>query len=238
MAEKAILIEVRPSCLECGDTGIIGGAEEGIGYCNCESGQRKAETRCIETQSAELDAAVEAGLEGYDVVDGYIVDPATGEVLGNTEQLQTAEWALRKRAEAHAHGEALRSEMELLINGIRERFELRINEVIRRIEWLDLAHGASIQEYAKALIPAGKKSVHTAWATIGFRSSRESCTVLDAERALAYLEGICPAAIKTERRVLVSQIPDELKPGLPDSVFAFKPAGASTEFYIKHGGNE
>lgn len=172
-------------------------------------------------------------------IDGFIVDQETGEVLGHAESGSLADdrdrlvgWALKKRAEALASAAGLEAHMNLLIAGVKERLETQIREAERKAAWIESAYGLTIQSWAEDNIPAGKKSVKHDWATVGFRSSRESTKILDPEKALAFCKMRFPEAIKIVESVLVSEIPDAEKPALPADAFEFHPAGEAQQFFI------
>lgn len=128
-------------------------------------------------------------------LDGYIVDPDTGEVLGSTdprpeETKAQVDWYLQKRALAEANKDALTHEMNLLIAGIRERFETRIAEQERKLVWLDANNEGVARQFAMEQIAFSGKSLKSfkhAWATLGFRASRETLKVTDAEKAFSAL---------------------------------------------------
>lgn len=175
--------------------------------------------------------------------DGYRVDPETGEVLGFDSETPTdfipfMDFVLQRRAQAEARAAGLTAEMNLLVAGIKERFETRIAEQTRKVEWLDAQHGPAIQKWAHEQIEGGKaKSVKTAWATLGFRASREKMEVLDPQVALDWAKDNCPEAVRIEEKLLVSAIPDDLKTG-ELSGLEYHPAGERQDFYCKHGGTE
>lgn len=213
-----------------------------------------------------IDTTIAREIETFTTEDGYIVDSETGEVVGHKDAIGgedlaiTVERFLERRARANAAAEGLRREMNVLVAGITERFETRIREQERKIEWLDVSFEPLAKQFALEKIAyQGKgKSIKTAWGTLGFRASRESTKIVDNPTAVLFCAEHCPEAldltIPSDRlspeiraeligdseasvKVLVSRIPVEKRGGLPVGAFEYRPAGVDQDFYIKHGGD-
>lgn len=171
--------------------------------------------------------------------DGFILDGDTGEILGVAvsvilpfERDNLVEWALKKRAEALAECAGLEAQMNSLLSRIRESHESRINAAKRKAEYLENAYGSTIRNWLEDNLQPGKKSAKHTWATVGYKTSRESCKVIDESAAVAYCEEHYPEAVKIVKSVLTSNIPADQKPKLPESAFEFHAAGETQQFYI------
>ena len=134
------------------------------------------------------------------IEDGYIIDAETGEVLGMvdalpvqdeqtySEKLKLVDWALERRARANAHMIAKRQEMELLIAGIRERFETDVKSEERKIAWIDRCYTDLFKEVARTEIEGTtKKSTKRPWGTLKFVASKGKTEVLNHACAAAEL---------------------------------------------------
>lgn len=134
------------------------------------------------------------------IEDGYIIDAETGEVLGMvdalpvqdeqtySEKLKLVDWALERRARANAHMIAKRQEMELLIAGIRERFEADVKAEERKIAWIDRCYTDLFKEVARTEIEGTtKKSTKRPWGTLKFVASKGKTEVLNHACAAAEL---------------------------------------------------
>ena len=126
------------------------------------------------------------------VEDGYILDAETGEILGMTdalpvndestyaEKLGLVDWALCRRASAHAKADSLAHEMNLLIAGIRERFETQIKEQQRKVEWIDRCYTPLFKEVCRTEIEGTtKKSTKRPWGTLKYIASKGKIEVAD-----------------------------------------------------------
>lgn len=93
-------------------------------------------------------------------------------------------WATERRARAEARMEGITHEMNLLVAGVKERFETRIAEQKRKLAWIDTTYGDAMKEFAKEQLTGAKgKSVKLPWATLGFRASKGELEVSDAPTA-------------------------------------------------------
>jgi hypothetical protein len=137
------------------------------------------------------------------------IDPETGEILAwetpadiQEDKDKLVEWALQKRAEASAKATGLEAEMTALIEGIKGRMQPQINAQKRRVEWLDKAYEPLFKEYARERIAGtSKKSVSTAWGTVGFRASKGKVVIEDevaAARTLIDDDFCSPVRIKVD----------------------------------------
>lgn len=139
--------------------------------------------------------------------DGAIVDPVSGEILGyqdaplisddpvpadadpevlKRETEEIVSFYIERRARAVAREAGLKTEMELLVSGIRERYETMIKEQERKVAFLDSYYEGVASKYAEeqigelaAKVKNAPKSIKLSYATLGFRSSKGKTEIED-----------------------------------------------------------
>lgn len=151
--------------------------------------------RAIETRVIEMKENFTTENAQHIDYDGAIIDIETGEVLGYKDAADSKgdvediiKWATERRANADAKRAGLIAEQNLLLAGIKERFESMIAEQTRKIEWIDKQYKETMEKYATEKVIGGKpKSVKLPFATLGFRSSKGAVEVTDAPTAACTL---------------------------------------------------
>ncbi len=148
------------------------------------------------------DSAVkdEAERQTYVDQDGYVVDVATGEVLGiagavdhfqpGTQAYQwridsedTAEWVLERRSKLEADIAGLEAREAAIVGNIRAQ----IAEKRRRLAYLDFRFRPSLIEWARNRLAGGKKkTLQLTHGRIAFRMGRESHRIIDMEAAVQW----------------------------------------------------
>ncbi len=171
-----------------------------------------------------------------DIIDGYRIDTDTGEILGLAEHdpafhvtdRTSAEWVLEKLGRAAADLAAL----EVRRAAILANLDAQASQFNRRTDWLTARFGAELQDYATLmLIGAKRKSLQLDFGKLGFRKTNGSVKVFHAPSAIAWLQTHCPRALQPqEPKILVSLIPDELRPELPTHAFDYTPP--ENKFYV------
>jgi hypothetical protein len=143
------------------------------------------------------------------VIDGLLVDLATGEVLGvaneafSVKDAASAEWVLERIAAAEA--DALRD--KALLDSVKERLESKIRASESRAEWLRGRFGEELSEFARAELQGGKsKTLKMTWGSLSFRSKPSALKIVDQEKAVKWAEAYVPESVKVEKKVLVSQL--------------------------------
>ena len=139
--------------------------------------------------------------------DGAIVDPESGEVLGyqnaplisddpvpddvdpavvKRQEKELVEFYIERRARAIARKVGIEAEMNLLLAGIRERFESKLKEEDRKVDFLDHYYGDvasrfTTDEIAELAAKSKKapKSVKLNYATLGFRATKGKTEIKD-----------------------------------------------------------
>ncbi len=151
--------------------------------------------------------------------DGYVIDLDTGEILDHIATQVTceprtpwvpvdqagAEWVLQVRLEAASTIEGLEARRTAIIANI----DKQIATERRKIEWLDYRFTGPLMEIAHTLLSHSKfRSVQTPFGRFGWRKGSQSIVVRDDQKAFAiqWAEHFAPAAVKTDKRILVSEL--------------------------------
>jgi len=148
-------------------------------------------------------------------IEGYILNEETGEIMGHAlvetqfrvDSIGAAEWVLEKMAYEDAAIFALAERERALIENIqaiRRQYE-------RRRQWLEYRFGPELAEFAKQNLPKGKKTWLCPFGSVSFRKINPKLVIDDASRALETARVECPESIKVEYKILVSQIPEEVR---------------------------
>lgn len=171
------------------------------------------------------------------VVNGYLIDAETGEVLDiveaprpqfHVEDLASAEWVLEKMHEAEGRVAGLTARLA----AITDQIGAMIREENRRSEWLQHRFGAELEAFAGRELQGQKsRSLKTPFGTLSFRSTPGSIRPLDKQGALAWAKEHAPDAVVTREDLVVTPLKD--RTDLPPILFEVTPAG--DRFYIKTG---
>lgn len=136
-------------------------------------------------------------------VDGYRVNPETGEVVGHAEHdevwrpqtREEVEWVLERMAEADAEILALDARLAAL----KSNLEAQRKAQERRLAFLNMRFGADLEKYARESLQA------TGWKTktlqldngrISFRTSRGTNKIVDMDAAVEWAEIYVPDIVK------------------------------------------
>lgn len=170
-----------------------------------------------------------------EIVDGYLIDVDTGEVLalaGHDQSFHvtdrtSAEWVLEKMS---INTGALKS-IEFRRAAVLASLDAQQREIERRADWLNQRFGAELKDWAaRQLAGQKRKSLQLDWGKVGFRQTHGSVKVFDQITAVQWLQQHCPRAVQMEAKVYISNIPDELRPELPLNAFDYTPP--ENRFYV------
>lgn len=177
--------------------------------------------------------------ESIEIVDGFVIDTNTGEILGHqdtsdqfcvTDQ-KSAEWVLGKMQEEDAAVLALETRRQ----AINEQIDAMIRDHKRRRDWLEYRFGSQLKDFCERAIAGLKaRSLKLIFGTIGFRLNPGSIKVRDEakEWAVDWAEINAPEAVKVTKSLLVTPLKGR-EGELPGDVFdVIAPHDA---FYIKTG---
>lgn len=137
----------------------------------------------------------------------YTVDPETGEILSlqtpkpefHVTDVDSAEWVLA-RMMGH-ESELLKLEAELA--AIRSRYEARIKEERRRLEFLNRRFGPELEAFALTQIEGTKaKTWSGTFGAVSFRTVSPTVKVVDQSAAYEWAIENCPTAC--EKKVSLS----------------------------------
>lgn len=108
------------------------------------------------------------------IVDGFLIDPVTGEVLGHVDQreefhvsdLASAEWVLEKMQSLDSEVAGL----EMRLQAVSEQIGAMIADRRRRREWLEKRFEAELEAFAaRELADRKERSLKTPFGTLSFR---------------------------------------------------------------------
>ena len=172
------------------------------------------------------------------IVDGFVVDVETGEILGmlidraTTERFHvidsdSAEWVLDKMQQNDAAIAALESRKRAIVANI----DKMLAGLQSRQKYLSWRFTPELENFArKQLALSKRRSLATPFGVLAFRKTKRKVQVNTTYKddAVAFLEVYHPAltdAIKVEKSVLVSKLPEDI--ALPPEIFTITPAGES-----------
>ncbi len=143
--------------------------------------------------------------------DLYLVDEATGEIVGHVEETErfhvhdqgSAEWVLSKWFEADSELAALEARKKVLLANI----DAMQRDHQRRLDWLNLRFGDELREWARTELEGSKsRTLKTVFAKLSFRKLKAKLLVHDEEKAVAWAKVNQPQAVKTTEKLLVSML--------------------------------
>ncbi|HSW63361.1 MAG TPA: host-nuclease inhibitor Gam family protein [Dissulfurispiraceae bacterium] len=164
-------------------------------------------------QTNETTYEIEA-ISKTEIVDGYIVDVETGEILGvdGREEFRvtdgaSAEWVLEKMAYEDAAVLALEAREKAILENIRAIRQKHDN----RRKFLEYRFGEELAAFAKAALAGGKtKTWKCPFGQVSFRNVPAKIVVDDNDLAIDYLEEVGELeAVKIVRSVLTSKLSPE-----------------------------
>ena len=167
-------------------------------------------------------------------VDGYLIDPETGEVVGHVDgafqvdDLGSAEWVMEKMLTEDIEIAALEKRLEVIAANLDSMKKDRE----RRRKWLEYRFGDELEDFARQNLPEKGKTWKCAYGRVSFRTTNARVGVNDETLAINFLRPIAPDAIKTTEKVLVSALPEHIKQkaldgGLKKWGFEVVPGGES-----------
>lgn len=146
--------------------------------------------------------------------DGWIIDPATGEVVGaygwlDKDEIETEQdlWLVQQqilKVESLIVGE--QAQMKRIV----ELCEKRIKALQRKRDWIEHKYGQSAFRVARENLPKGRKTYTSPYGEISFRSTKDRLVVDDHAQAVAWAKMAAPDAVKKVETVLVSKIPSKV----------------------------
>lgn len=145
------------------------------------------------------------------IVDGLVVDAATGEVLGleddrpdapwTINSVENAQWAGRKLAEADGALVGIQAQRVAVLH----RLAVQENAARRHREWLGRRFGAGLETFARKLLAAAgwaRKTADFTFVTVSFRETKGTTWLTDEARAWELADIVLPARAK--RKICVT----------------------------------
>ena len=165
------------------------------------------------------------------VIDGYIVDVETGEIVGvespegfAVRDEDSAKWVLERFLDSDANiakAEAVVRNAQAILKRAKSRRE-----------WLERRFLPELAEYAKANLPKGSKTYSTEYGAVSFRATAAKLKVVDEGQALSWAKQNAPEAVKVEESILVSKLPKGL---VEDAPQGFEVVEAGESVSVKTG---
>lgn len=151
------------------------------------------------------------GSRQTEIVDGYLVDPETGEILGLADLTNkfavtdeiTCDWVMNKMLEAEADVASVdHTPIVLHARAVVLNAEKLKKEKQRRIDYLHFRFDQELGEYARERLKGAKtKTLKTLFGTIALRIVKGGVRVDDAGAALSWAK-LDPEAKKTAIKVV------------------------------------
>jgi hypothetical protein len=145
----------------------------------------------------------------------FIVDVETGKVVSIRpnwlpEILTTTtdiEMFMDKVSIEEAKVEALIARRKQIL----ENLDTMITRHTNKRDYLMSRYGSQLRDVALRNLPRDRKTYETPFGSVTFRKTQAKIVVTDTERAIDNISVICPEAVKTERSILLSKLPEDIK---------------------------
>ena len=139
--------------------------------------------------------------------DGFLYDVDTGEVLGRADlddrfeirDDDAAEWVLELRSKLEGDVIAIDARLKALGEMLRT---LRA-EKMRRLSWWDYRFSSRLTGYARTKLKGKGRTAVFAWGKVAFRASKGTNTIINMERAVAWMRTWAPERVKVVESVSV-----------------------------------
>jgi len=183
-------------------------------------------------------ATIEIDGELWDDETGNYLGPKSSWIDGDIDSDDKALVFMRRHLELESAIAAKRMELQV----IKDQAERLLRDEQKRLEWWRSRYGEQIAIFARTKLTK-TKTWHSPFGSVSFRATPAKVTVLDEDKAIAWAEASCPAAVKVKRSLLVSQVPDSIKDQMLDhphdaEQIGFGVVPANETFTIKTGVSE
>jgi len=156
-----------------------------------------------------------------EIIDGYICDAETGEVLGLAEEPEqfrvqdedSCNWVLKLMLNAEAELIAIDNSPEVLAADavLRNAAEIRKKKQ-KKLDWLHKRFDAELGEFAKQQLEGKKeRTFKTILGSIALRVVRGGLRVADELAAIRWAYMAAPEAVKVTEKFLISEVPADTK---------------------------
>lgn len=158
----------------------------------------------------------EPAIRNVEIVDGYLIDSLTGEVLEyvgeprfSIDSEDKAEWAMHKRMDAVREVESLKAKRRAILDNL----DRQIRQAEGRVRALDYRFGEDLTAFARTRLSGKRRSWACPYGTVAFRRTKARWTWSDApdakERAVRWAYEHFNELAESEGlvRVTVSQAP-------------------------------
>lgn len=204
---------------------------------------------CLDCKTWSLDESHDGHAVAPAVEHGdYIVNPATGEVLGLLEDealagddglfhvtdRPSAEWVMERIFEAYAEVAALERRKRIILANLEDM--AKVHE--RRAMWLERRFSAELEAWARSELEKKKgRTVKTPFGVLRFRKKPGRVVIVDEQTAKRYARDYHSEALKVEERLLISKLalPDDFFEHVAPEVSGLAWEGESETFAIVPG---
>jgi hypothetical protein len=160
-------------------------------------------------------ALIEAGrtiIEACDIAATYSLesdlDPEVAERKFTVDSMESANWVLKKIAQAPDSLSQIQAMADAEYNAIQQRADDLKQAHINTIAFFQTAYGPQLEAWAAAeLVGEKKKSKPLIYGKVGFKKSRDKVVVIDEDAAIEWCACNNPEAVKTS--ILTSNLSDE-----------------------------
>lgn len=158
-----------------------------------------------------------AELQNTTVIDGFIIDIETGEVLGHEKQdfrvtdEKSADWVLEKIMDVQCE----RARIAIKRKALLENLDSQDKDLQRREDWLQTRFGPDLESFAREQLKDAKtKTWKGTFGRLSFRTAGGGLKVADQDKALSWAKGFAPHTIKVVESFLISQLSADEKDSL------------------------
>lgn len=161
-------------------------------------------------------AEMEAEAANPVVIDGYLVDGETGEVLGivtpkaefTVQTAEDADWVLAKILQAEAALASIDSRPEIACaRAILANAERLKKDESRRLDWLHRRFDAELGDFARRQLDGKKtKTFKTLFGAISLRTKKGGLRVANEESALTMARKLFPHAVRKTEKFMISSL--------------------------------
>lgn len=154
--------------------------------------------------------------------EGWCVDPDSGEVLGHVDEvtpLADIAVIVKRRANAAARQTGLGAQMAMLVKGVQDRFQPKIDRETRLLAFYDKCLEPHIKTVRLAVQNKAKgKSMDYDFGRIQFTKTGGNVEVLEDDKAVRYLLDESPAALAVTLDLAL--LPEGLRTDILDALSA------------------
>lgn len=168
-----------------------------------------------ECDSPPPGAAYAQDMTTLSVIDGYLVDPDTGEIHGlatvasdfHVTDIGAAEWVMQRLCETDAAIVGIDAKQRAILANLDAE---RRHQLARR-KWIMGRFGPELEAFARANLKGKVRTWRCAYGTVTFRKTQPGVEIVDEVKALAWVRYLdIPDSIKITQKIMLSVVKDAL----------------------------